>query len=169
METPVTGKEKVNITSIEPQGQYAVRLVFDDGHDTGIYSWETLYQLGDKQEQNWQGYLRRLEQLGISRDTPPGVGTEGGSRRIRLLYFTYLVKKLRKESEELALPPGVGDVQSLIEWLRKNHPDQAHLFRDGSIQVTVNKQFSEPFTRLDDGDEVALIPTSPIAPVADSG
>ncbi|OQX31797.1 MAG: hypothetical protein B0D96_00430 [Candidatus Sedimenticola endophacoides] len=53
---PVTGKEEVNITAIEPQGQYAVRLLFDDGHDTGIYSWDTLYELGVKHEQNWSVY-----------------------------------------------------------------------------------------------------------------
>ncbi len=56
MEGPITGKEEVTITSIEPQGQYAVQLVFDDGHDTGIYSWETLYELGEMREENWQGY-----------------------------------------------------------------------------------------------------------------
>ncbi len=56
--TPVTGKEQVNIERIEPQGQYAIRLVFDDGHDTGIFSWETLYALGKNKQQNWQNYLR---------------------------------------------------------------------------------------------------------------
>ena len=167
LERPVTGKEKVTITSIEPQGQYAVRLVFDDGHDTGIYSWDTLYELGEKQGENWQAYLRRLDELGISRSTAPGTTEESGPRHVKMLYFTYLVKELRKESEDLEIPPQVVDVASLIDWLRKRYADEAHLFRDGSIQVTVNKQFSEPFTRIEDGDEVALIPTSPIAPVAE--
>jgi DUF971 family protein/molybdopterin converting factor small subunit len=167
MGAPVTGKETVNITSIEPQGQYGVRLVFDDGHDTGIYSWETLYELGEKQDSNWQDYLSRLEALGIKRSTAPGVDIGNGTRRVRMLYFTYLVKQLRKESEHLELPQDVVDVQSLVQWLRRHYREQAHLFRDGSIQVTVNKQFSEPFTRLEDGDEIALIPTSPTAPVAE--
>ena len=57
-DSPVTGKESVNITKIEPQGQYAIRLVFDDGHDTGIYSWGTLYDLGKNYEANWQDYLK---------------------------------------------------------------------------------------------------------------
>ncbi|OQX46721.1 MAG: 1-(5-phosphoribosyl)-5-((5-phosphoribosylamino)methylideneamino)imidazole-4-carboxamide isomerase [Candidatus Sedimenticola endophacoides] len=64
---PVTGKEEVNITAIEPQGQYAVRLLFDDGHDTGIYSWDTLYDLGANQERNWRDYLARLSEAGVQR------------------------------------------------------------------------------------------------------
>jgi DUF971 family protein/molybdopterin converting factor small subunit len=162
LENPVTGKEGVNITRIEPQGQYAVRLVFDDGHDTGIYSWNTLYDLGKHQQANWDAYLKRLQELGYDRKEED---REAGPVRVRLLYFTYLVKLMRKDSEEVELPAGVTDVQSLIEWIRKRHRNKAHLFREGSFQVTVNRQFSEPFTRLEAGDEIAFIPTSPIAPV----
>jgi DUF971 family protein/molybdopterin converting factor small subunit len=165
LDTPVTGKEQVNITSIEPQGQYGVRLIFDDGHDTGIYSWSTLYELGQRYRENWNVYLEKLTALGISRQ-PVDVAA-ADTRKVTMLYFTYLVKQLRKESEELQLPTAVSDVRSLIEWLRKRDSSLAHLFREGSIRVTVNKQFAEPFTRIDDGDEVALIPTSPNAPVAD--
>ena len=64
LDRPVTGKEQVTITSIEPQGQYAVRLVFDDGHDTGIYSWETLYDMGSNRDAYWADYLARLEAAG---------------------------------------------------------------------------------------------------------
>lgn len=64
------GKEHVNIEAIEPVGNYAVTLVFDDGHDTGIYSWETLYKLGQHQEEYWQDYLRRLEEAGHERKRP---------------------------------------------------------------------------------------------------
>ena len=62
------GKRAVNIDAIEPVGMYAVKLVFSDGHDTGIYSWEYLYDLGTKQDANWKTYLARLEQSGKSRD-----------------------------------------------------------------------------------------------------
>ena len=65
--TLVTGKEQVNITAIEPVGHYAVKLVFDDGHSTGLYSWNILHDLGVKQEQNWQDYLRRLAEAGHQR------------------------------------------------------------------------------------------------------
>lgn len=62
--TLVTGKEKVNINAIEPVGNYAVKLVFDDGHSTGLYSWSVLHELGANQENNWQDYLRRLAEAG---------------------------------------------------------------------------------------------------------
>jgi len=163
MEKPITGKERVNITHIEPQGQYAVRIIFDDGHDTGIYSWDTLYELGEKQEQNWQDYLRRLAECGYHRQAAGA--DETAPKRLRLLYFAYLVKFMRKESEEVEAPAKVVDVQSLIDWMRIRYRDRAYLFQDGSFQVTVNKQFSEPFTRLESGDEVAFIPTSPVPPV----
>src|SRR5689334_12335306 len=62
------GKQDVNIAAIEPVGVYAVKLAFSDGHDTGIYSWDYLYDLGEKQASNWKSYLARLEQAGKSRD-----------------------------------------------------------------------------------------------------
>ncbi|ABE48967.1 MULTISPECIES: gamma-butyrobetaine hydroxylase-like domain-containing protein [Methylobacillus] len=63
-----TGKRDVNITSIEPVGHYAVKLVFSDGHDTGLYSWDYLYELLLQHEALWQQYLDRLAQAGASRD-----------------------------------------------------------------------------------------------------
>ncbi len=54
------GKQDVKILSVEPVGQYAVKLVFDDGHNTGLYSFETLYSLGVHYERNWQAYCARL-------------------------------------------------------------------------------------------------------------
>jgi DUF971 family protein len=53
----VTGKESVKIAKIEPVGNYAVRLLFDDGHDTGIYSWDYLHELGREQKEKWAAYL----------------------------------------------------------------------------------------------------------------
>ena len=64
----VGGKRAVNVARVEPVGQYAVRLVFDDGHDTGLYSWDVLHALGSEQEKNWARYLQRLDQVGMSRD-----------------------------------------------------------------------------------------------------
>ena len=62
-----TGKKDVQVTHIEPIGHYAVRLVFDDGHDSGLYSWKYLYELGRDQARNWQSYLDRLAAAGYSR------------------------------------------------------------------------------------------------------
>jgi len=57
-------KEDVNIERIEPVGNYAIQIYFDDEHNTGIYSWDTLYRLGANKQQNWQEYLNRLKQAG---------------------------------------------------------------------------------------------------------
>jgi len=63
-----TGKENVQITKIEPIGHYAIRLVFDDGHDTGLYTWKYLYELGEQQPENWRSYLDRLKAAGYARN-----------------------------------------------------------------------------------------------------
>jgi DUF971 family protein len=61
------GKEDVNVVGIEPVGQYAIKLTFSDGHDTGLYSWDYLYDLGVSQQALWQNYLDRLATAGIAR------------------------------------------------------------------------------------------------------
>lgn len=61
------GKEQVNIENIEPVGNYAIKLVFDDGHNTGLYTWSYLYELGADQAENWAAYLDRLKQAGHER------------------------------------------------------------------------------------------------------
>lgn len=63
-----TGKRNVEINHIEPVGNYAVTLTFSDGHDSGIYSWDYLHELGLHQDELWQRYLERLEAAGASRD-----------------------------------------------------------------------------------------------------
>lgn len=65
----VGGKRAVNIARIDAVGRYAVRLAFDDGHDTGLYSWGVLRELGEQHAQNWDRYLQRLQQHGMSRDS----------------------------------------------------------------------------------------------------
>ena len=65
----VGGKRGVGITAVEPVGRYAVRLRFDDGHDTGLYSWAVLEELALKQEAWWARYLQRLAEHGMTRDS----------------------------------------------------------------------------------------------------
>ena len=62
------GKRDVGIINLETVGNYAVRLIFDDLHDTGIYSWDYLYELGHTQDTVWRRYLKALEDKGLSRD-----------------------------------------------------------------------------------------------------
>lgn len=64
-ETLQLGKHEVQVRSVEPIGNYAVRLAFDDGHDTGLYTWGFLYELGETHAAKWQHYLERLAKLGI--------------------------------------------------------------------------------------------------------
>jgi DUF971 family protein len=66
-ETLQTGKENINITAIEPIGNYAVKLVFTDGHDTGLYSWDYLYYLGENYEALWLEYIGKLDAAGYKR------------------------------------------------------------------------------------------------------
>lgn len=66
--TLLTGRRHVGIMSVEPVGNYAIKIVFDDLHDTGIYSWETLYDYGLRQDEMWQTYLDALAKRGLSRD-----------------------------------------------------------------------------------------------------
>lgn len=63
-----SGKREVMLTGIEPVGSYAIKLVFDDGHDSGLYTWEYLHELGENQETLWQDYLKQLEAAGLSRE-----------------------------------------------------------------------------------------------------
>lgn len=64
-----TGKENVQVAGLEPVGHYALRIIFDDGHDTGLYTWSYLYELGTDQAARWQTYLDRLSEAGYSRQT----------------------------------------------------------------------------------------------------
>ncbi|WJW75572.1 DUF971 domain-containing protein [Thiohalobacter sp. IOR34] len=64
------GKEDVNIENVVPVGNYGVQIYFDDNHNTGIYAWDTLYDLGKNYEQHWQDYLERLAAAGHKRRSP---------------------------------------------------------------------------------------------------
>lgn len=69
-ETLQTGKRLVELSALEPVGNYAVQPVFSDGHDTGIFSWDYLYFLGSQQDRLWADYLARLTAAGVDRDAP---------------------------------------------------------------------------------------------------
>ncbi|MCU7919715.1 MAG: DUF971 domain-containing protein [Candidatus Thiodiazotropha sp. (ex Epidulcina cf. delphinae)] len=72
------GKERVTITRIEPVGQYAIKIFFDDGHDSGLYDWQYLYNLGKHQDQLWQAYLDKLKAAGYQRKEPD-LSPDGGA------------------------------------------------------------------------------------------
>ena len=64
----VAGRRRVKIAAVEPVGHYAVRIVFDDGHDSGIFSWSYLRELGEEQADRWAAYQAHLQARGLSRD-----------------------------------------------------------------------------------------------------
>ena len=66
----IGGKRKVLVTGVEPVGHYAVKLVFDDGHDSGLFTWDYLYELGAEHDAKWAHYLGELDAKGLSRDVP---------------------------------------------------------------------------------------------------
>lgn len=78
-ETLQTGKRNVDIERIEPVGTYALRLVFSDGHDSGLYSWDLLYNLGQHHDELWQEYLKQIDAQGLSRDVDTTSRPSGGS------------------------------------------------------------------------------------------
>jgi DUF971 family protein len=65
-----TGKRQVTLTALEPVGNYAVKPIFSDGHDSGIFSWDYLYFLGTQQDALWDAYAKRLQEAGVQRDDP---------------------------------------------------------------------------------------------------
>ena len=159
---PEIGKEDVNIDRIEPQGTYAVRIVFDDGHDTGIYSWETLYDLGLNREKYWQQYLDRLEAAGYARDGRRMAGAADAERKIRVMYFAYLANKMGKESEDLTPPDTVEDVRQLLGWLRRVKGERRDRARHR--QQTVCRALHPPRPGRRSGDRAELA-----APAGTSG
>ncbi len=148
----VTGKQNVNIERISQVGNYAIQLYFDDSHDTGVYSWKRLYELGVNREKNWQVYLDRSQ--AADRQV-----ADDGPLKVKLLYFVNLVDDLGRASEEVELPTSVRDVKSLIIWLRQRGGQWDAALGRTALKITVNKQFVDPDTRLTNKDEIAIVPT----------
>jgi len=156
---PVFGKADIKLEKIEPQGNYALRLYFDDGYDSGIFSWDSFYELGSDYETNWENYLAQLQKHKLHRE--PVNKAKEGEATVTLMYFmTNMLKVTRKETEELVLPESIREVEKLLKLLRMRGKDWERMFADDAVQITVNKQFAELFTKLEDGDEIAFVPVS---------
>jgi len=149
----VSDKQDVNIERIEPYGTYAVRLYFDDGHNTGIYSWETLHELGQNYQRNWQEYLMELE-----RKTEAAEETD--ERAITVLLFATLAEQLGQERLYLTLSGEVTSVAELLYWLRQRDDTWHEAINPSRITVTVNRQLADTTTQLHHGDEISLTPTN---------
>ena len=135
---PVFGKADIKLEKIDPQGNYALRLYFDDGYDSGIFSWDTFYELGNNYDANWENYLAQLNKYNLQRE--PANKSKEGEASIRLMFFmTNMLKVTRKETEELVLPASIRDVEKLLKLLRIRGPEWERMFTEGAVQTTVNK------------------------------
>ena len=153
---PVHGKQAVGITHIEPQGTESLRLDFDDGFSSAM-SWEVLHALAAQYEQNWQDYLDALEKQGLTRGAGRTTGADGRVT-ITLLYFVHLARLTGRDEEEVAIPSSVTNVETLLAWLCSRRQEWHEAFQPDKVQVTVNRNFAEPFTLIEHGDEVAIVP-----------
>ena len=154
---PVDGKAMVNITAIEPMGSYSVCLVFDDGHNTGIYSWETLHDLGTHYENNWDNYLIRLKEYGLNR------GDAGGAllakaKTVQLHYRGSLADISVTSTETVTLPISVTHVSHLLEWLRAKNENSSTAFGDDDVQVTINNIIVDLDEPIDADNEIVFMP-----------
>ena len=144
----IVGKEQVSINSIEPVGQYAIRLAFDDGHDSGIYSWKTLKNLGENYSNYWQDYVQQLARVQTEM-RPAG-------DKIKVLFFIGLVDELGCDNLELDFGDETKTVEDVLNQLRQRF--ESSLLQAELLTITVNKQFVLPSQLLHPGDEIALVP-----------
>jgi DUF971 family protein/molybdopterin converting factor small subunit len=144
----IRGKKEVNINAIEPMGSYAIRIIFDDGHDSGVYSWSTLKLLSEQFEDNWKQYQQQLSQLEEA----------SSERRVKVLFFIGLVELLGTESLMLELDDDIQNISQLIDQLTAKGENWTQALDKQKLTITVNKQFSSLDQVLFDGDEVALVP-----------
>lgn len=151
----VSGKERVRITRIIPEGNRAIRLVFNDGFQGSVLNWADLHELGRDYADRWAAYLDRLGAAGIERKVD-----ESGPY-IRILYFARLVDRLGRGREDVTLPGTVTNVRTLLAWLRSRGGEWATYLVDGAVNVTINREFTKPESSFKPGDEVAIVPNHP--------
>jgi molybdopterin converting factor small subunit len=114
-----------------------------------------LYELGQNSEKIWSSYLEKLQQYNLQRGESDKIRTG----KITILYFMdKLIKTIKKQEEEIELTDSIKTVQDLLSFLRKGGSIWNREFADEKMLFTVNKEFSELFTVLEDGDEIAFIP-----------
>lgn len=145
----IRGKQDVNINSVEPMGSYAVRILFDDGHDTGIYSWLTLKTLGENFDTNWQHYQQQLDEVEQNNST---------HQKVTILFFIGLVDKLGTDKIELELTDELKTVADIIQLLSQKGEAWKNVLEPSQLTITVNKQFSTVDQQVFNGDEIALVP-----------
>ncbi len=144
-ETP--DKPDVNISAINPVGSYAIQILFDDGYETGIYSWARLYDMALNVKHDWQDRDQTATQ------EHEKVQDE---RTITLLYFAALAERLGLESETITLAEEIKTIDDLIPWLMTRRGEWARALA-GTLKITVHRRFVGMADLIRDGDEIALV------------
>jgi len=143
----VKGKKDVNISAINPVGSYALQIIFDDGHETGIYSWARLYDMAVNLKRDWEDRDLAAYEEGPHRQD---------ERTIIILYFAALAKRLGLESETVTLPDEVATIDDLIPWLMTRRGEWRKALAR-TLKITVNRRFVGMADEIRDGDEIALV------------
>lgn len=139
----ISSKPDVNISAINPIGSYAIQIVFDDGHETGIYSWTRLYDMALNLQSDWEGRDKTISEK------------HQDERTITILYFAELENRLGLESETITLAEEVKTIDDLIPWLMTRRGEWEDALA-GTLKITVNRQFVGMADLIVDGDEIAL-------------
>ena len=139
-------RKNVNISAINQVGSYAIEIVFNDGHETGIYSWARLYELALNVKPGWED--RDLNASDKHND-------EAGERTINILYFTSLARRLGLESETISLPGDVKTIDDLVPWLMTRRGEWQRALA-GTLKISVNRRFVGMADMILDGDEIEL-------------
>lgn len=152
----ILAPEDVNIDEIEPVGSYAVRLVFSDGHDSGVFSWSTLYQLGESLDENWPP-----KDVAIETESHTVVAPDTDVSKwipLQLYYFGVLVDQIERDREEVKVPQRIQDVRALVDWLSERGVYWETALKKNQVKITVNRQFAGFDTPIKADDEVAFVP-----------
>jgi len=140
----IPDKPDVNISAINPVGSYAIQIVFDDGHETGIYSWARLYDIALNVKSDWE-----------DRDQTTSEEHQD-ERTITILYFAALARRLGLESETITLAEDVKTIDDLIPWLMTRRGEWKKALAE-TLKITVNRRFVGMADLIRDGDEIALV------------
>jgi DUF971 family protein/molybdopterin converting factor small subunit len=146
MANKITVRKDVSISAINPVGSYAIQIVFDDGHETGIYSWARLYDMALNVKSDWEDRDKAASEKHKH---------EQGERTITILYFAELENWLGLESETITLAEEVKTIDDLIPWLMTRRGEWEDALA-GTLKITVNRKFVGMADLIVDGDEIAL-------------
>ena len=146
---PGSEQKDVNISAITPIGSYALQIAFDDGQETGIYSWARLYDMAINLQQDWED----REIADGSDATEDDHNT--GERTITILYYNSLANRLGLDSETITLPGEIVTIGDLIPWLMTRRGEWARALAE-KLKITVNRLAVGLQDRIRDDDEIAL-------------